>query len=174
TGVRFGLLALRQVTGDLEEAPDSPALVTQGGNDDVGPKPRPVLPDPPALVLEPALGSRPLQLLGGPAPLAPPWRGEAGARPAHALFGPVAVDALGPGVPGGDDALPVEQEDGVIPHPGHQLLEVFFALPPPPLDPALSGGRRPHGPVAGRWACPPSEQPSQELKHGAPLLGRYR
>jgi len=45
------------------------------------------------------------------------------------LLRPVALDALGPGVPGEDVPLRVEEEDGVVPHPGHQLAEVFLALP---------------------------------------------
>src|SRR2546430_9737587 len=46
---------LRQVTGDLGEAPQLPGLVVQGHDDDVGPKPRPVFTDSPALVIIMAL-----------------------------------------------------------------------------------------------------------------------
>src|SRR5262249_32156753 len=67
-GVLFGLLALRQVTGDLEEAPDLAGLVPQGGDDDAGPEPRSVLAQSPALLLGPALSHRHAQLVGRPSP----------------------------------------------------------------------------------------------------------
>src|SRR5215212_3865953 len=40
----------------------------------------------------------------------------------------VAVDALGPGVPGGDAPLGVEHEDGVILYPVDQEPEALYAL----------------------------------------------
>ena len=62
---------------------------------------RPVLADPPALVLEPAFRRGDLQLLGGPAPVDGLLRVEAGEVLADDLLGLVALDALGPGVPSG-------------------------------------------------------------------------
>ena len=68
-GVLLGPLAVGQVAGDLREAEQAPRLVLQGRDDDVGPEQRAVLADPPALVLEAALGRGDLQFVGGPAPV---------------------------------------------------------------------------------------------------------
>ena len=41
---------------------------------------------------------------------------------------PVALDALGPGVPGEDVAVAIEQEDGVISHSRDQFGKVLLTL----------------------------------------------
>ncbi len=48
--------AFGDVAGDLGEADQPPLLVADGVDDHVGPEPNAVLADPPALLLEPALG----------------------------------------------------------------------------------------------------------------------
>ena len=58
---------LRDIAGDLGEADELTVSVSQGGDDDVRPEPGAVLADPPPLVLEPAVGHRPPQLLVRPA-----------------------------------------------------------------------------------------------------------
>src|SRR5262249_40251480 len=123
------LPAVRQVPGDLQEAPDPAALAVQRRDDDVGPEPGPVLADPPALVLEPARGRRHAQLVGGPAGRHGLGGVEAGEVLADDLLGPVALDALRPGVPRADVPLRVEEEDGVIPDLGNQLRELVLAGP---------------------------------------------
>ena len=115
-GVLLGLLAGRQVTGDFREAEQLPVVVLEGRDDDVGPKLRAVLANPPALVLEPSLGSGHLQFVGGPAPVERLLRVERREVLADDLVGLVLLDPLGPGVPGGDVAVRVEHEDGVVLH----------------------------------------------------------
>ena len=111
----------------FEKPTKSPGLVVQGRDDDVGPKLRAVLADPPALVLEPAFGLGDLEFVGGPTPVDGLLRVEAGEVLADDLVGLVPLDALGPGVPRGDVALRVEQEDGVVLGPFHQEPEPLLA-----------------------------------------------
>ncbi len=192
----LGLLAIGQVPGDLQEAPDRAGLVAQGGDDDVGPEAGAVLAHPPALVLDAPLGRRPLQFLLGPAPLDGLLRVEAGEMLADDLLGPVALDALRPGVPGEDVPLLIEKEDRIIAHAGDQLPEVFLAFAQPGLGAPLSGDRGPQGPPVFRRSFPaalpgaifpgplsglPLEQFFQELEHGPlpapgvrPGVGRAR
>src|SRR4051812_44308703 len=49
----LGLLSPGQVTGDFRKATKPALLVPQGRDDNVGPEPRAVLADTPALILEP-------------------------------------------------------------------------------------------------------------------------
>ena len=89
----------------FEKPTQVPGLVLQRRDDDVGPKLRAVLADPPALVLEPPLGRGDLEFVGGPAPVDGLLRVEAGEVLADDLVGLVPLDPLGPGVPGDDVAL---------------------------------------------------------------------
>ena len=129
-GVLLGPLPLGQVPGDLGEAAQDARLVPQGRDDDVGPERRAVLADPPALVLEPARPPRrpPVPASGQPA-LDGLLRVEAGEVLADDLVGLVALDPLGPGVPGGDVALRVEHEDGVVLDALDQQPEPLLAQP---------------------------------------------
>src|SRR5204863_991283 len=112
TGVFLGPPSLRQVPGDLGEAPKVAGRVVQGRDEDVGPEERPVLAYSPPLGLE-------LPLRGGG--LQPPrgltaanvLRGvEAREMLADDLLRPVPFDALRAGVPGEDIPPRVEHEEG--------------------------------------------------------------
>src|SRR5258708_26530932 len=59
----LGVDAIGQIARDLAEAEQTAALVANRGDDDVGPKRRPVLPDTPPLVLEAALARGDLELV---------------------------------------------------------------------------------------------------------------
>ena len=157
----LGLPPCRQVTGDLEEPSGAARLVPQGGDDDVGPEPGAVLAHPPALVLEPPVGHGPPQLLLGPARPDGLLGVEAGEVLADDLVGPVALDPLGPGVPGGDVPGRVEQEDGVVAHPLDQLVEVLlgptlrlFGPHRPLLQRAVTCGNRSGYPGGDPWDRP--------------------
>src|SRR5262249_43088890 len=63
--VLFGLLSFGHVSRDLAKASEFSTFIPQCGDDDAGPKPRPVLADSPPLLLVPALGSGYLQFLLG-------------------------------------------------------------------------------------------------------------
>src|SRR5205823_5475609 len=63
----LGLFPIRKVSRDLQEAPNLAGIVPQGGDDDVGPKPCPILADPPGLVLESARDRRHAQFVSRPA-----------------------------------------------------------------------------------------------------------
>src|SRR5262249_53347291 len=104
-------------------------LVVQGGEDDVGPKPRPIFTDSPPLILEPALGRRRAQLVGGPASVDGVLGVEAGEVLADDLLGPVALDALGPRVPADHPPFGAQQEDGVVPGAFDQEAETLLAGP---------------------------------------------
>ena len=71
----------------------------------------------------------------GPAPVDGVLRVEAGEVLADDLLGPVALDPLGPGVPGGDVALRVEHEDGVVGRPVDEQPELVGLVPGPLLLP---------------------------------------
>jgi hypothetical protein len=81
----------------------------------------------PALVLEAALRHCDLQFVVGPAPVDGVLRVEAREVLPDDLLGPVALDPFGPRVPGGDVALRVEHEDGVIEDAFHQEPEPLLA-----------------------------------------------
>src|SRR5205807_360123 len=83
------------------------SVAPQGGDEDVGPVRPSALADAPALLHVAPLGSRPPQLLGGPAPVDGVGGVEEREVPADDLLGPVAGDALGAGVPGRDAAVRV-------------------------------------------------------------------
>src|SRR5690349_18063393 len=68
---------------------------------------------------------------------------ESGKMLADDLVGTVALDALGPAVPGGDDAVAVELEDRVVDDGVHEPPEALLALN------ELLAGHFPVGHVAG-------------------------
>ena len=86
--------------------PSSPA---ERGDHDVGPELRAVLADPPALVLEAAVGGGDGQLAVGQAASTVVLRVEGREVPADDLVGGVALQPLGAGVPGDDVAVGVER-----------------------------------------------------------------
>src|SRR5262249_15621352 len=135
----LGMLALGDVAGHLRESAEPAGSVVHGGDDDVGPEPRAVVPKPPALVLDAPLSTGdlqfPLRLAAAQVFLAVERREV----PADDLLRLVALDALGPGVPGGDVAVGVEHEDRVVAHRRHEELEDLRALPQLLLGP-LAGG----------------------------------
>src|SRR5262249_36036464 len=118
---------LGQVAGDLGEAAEGAALVPQRRDQDVGPEPGAVLAQPPAFLLVLPGGGGDLQLPGRLAGLHVLRRVEPGGVLADDLLGGVALDALGAGVPTGDDALGVEQENGVVLNAFDQETEAFLA-----------------------------------------------
>ena len=61
-------------------------------------------------------------------------------RLAHGVGLPVAEDALGPGVPGGDSPVRVEEEDGVVGHALHQQAVLLFSTAQGTLRWLLPGG----------------------------------
>jgi hypothetical protein len=114
------LLSLRQVAGDLAEAPQHAVPIPQRGDDHVGPEPRAILAKPPPFLLVPSRLGRYLQLPGGMAPLDIPGQVERREMLPDDLRRTIALDALRPQVPGEDIALWVEHEDRVIPHARHK------------------------------------------------------
>jgi hypothetical protein len=112
---RFLLLtAARDVAGDLREADVVAVRVVYRGDHDVGPELRPVLADPPALLLVVTIAQRPGELLLGVAPVLLRLRVERTEVPADDLLLGVALDPLGSGVPALDQALRGEHEDRVV------------------------------------------------------------
>ena len=108
--------ALRAVISlvTLAKPLSSPIIVPQGRDQHVGPERRAVLADPKAFLLVAALGRRDAQLLFGVAALYVLVGVEDREVLPDDLLGLIALDALGPFVPGGDIALGVEHEDGVV------------------------------------------------------------
>ena len=130
-GVPQGLLRplpLRDVTRHLREALEAPGVVTDGANDNVGPKSRSVFADAPALVLE-AAGLPGVHELGGG--LAAPDV-FLGVEPRHVLaddlLGSIPFDPLGAGVPARHATLGIEHEERAVGHAGHEQAEALLAL----------------------------------------------
>jgi hypothetical protein len=48
--------------------------------------------------------------------------------PADDLFGTVIFDVLRPGIPREDISLPINEKNGVIPNPSHELCELLLLL----------------------------------------------
>ena len=98
------------------------------GDDDVGPEPGAVLPDPPALVPPaPGLERRGQPRLGHARP--PVFVGVEGREvPADDLVGPVALQLLRAEVPGRDGAVGPQHEDGVVGDAADQEGEPLLAL----------------------------------------------
>src|SRR5262249_37934184 len=119
---------LGQVARHLGEAAQLALRVAQGVEDDVGPEARAVLAHAPALVLEAPHRGGGLQALLRFAALRVFGRVEAREVLADDLRRLVALDALGAGVPGQDDAVRVEQVNGVVADALYQGFEMVLAL----------------------------------------------
>src|SRR6185312_8285230 len=110
----FGLAPLGQIPRDLGESDELATVVTQRGDDDVGPEARAVLPKAPAFILE-AAGVRRRAQLELWKPLGDQLgRVEDGEMLTDGLLGRVALQPLGAGVPTPDIAPGIEREDGVV------------------------------------------------------------
>ncbi|CAA9552899.1 MAG: hypothetical protein AVDCRST_MAG79-2843 [uncultured Thermoleophilia bacterium] len=129
---------LREISGDLREAAQPTVVVAQGGDDDVGPEPRAVLPHAPALVLDAPHGHGLAELGVRLAGLDVGLRVEAREVAADDLSGRVPLEAARAGVPRRHVAGGVEHEDGVVDdvldhQPQALLAEREGALGRPPL-----------------------------------------
>ena len=120
--------ALGNVASHLSITAENAALVTNRRDDDVRPETRTVLADAPTFLLESSLGLRNAQLHVG-------FPGgdvlgcvEAGEMLAEDFLRPVALDALGTGVPAGDAPLRIEHEDRVVLDAFHHEAKAFLAL----------------------------------------------
>src|SRR5207302_136008 len=105
---------LRQVPRDLREATQSTVLVAHRGDDDTGPEAGAVLAQPPAFFLVFPRGRRDYQHARRLAGFHFLRRVEAREVLTNDLLRRVALDPLGPGVPGEDVALGIEHEDGKV------------------------------------------------------------
>ena len=109
---QFGDTALGEVARDLAVAAQLACGATQCGDHDVGPEPRPILTNPPTLILEATLGRCGLKLgLTRCDVLAWVKHREV---PADDLLGTIALQALRPGVPGRHVPAGVQQQDRVV------------------------------------------------------------
>jgi hypothetical protein len=125
----FGAFALRQVTCELGESPQSPILIAQRGNSDARPVPRTALANAPAFVDESTgLGSNHELMLG---PLA--FDRILGIKLAKVLpedfVRLVARDALRTAIPADHMAVGVQHENRVVGQAFDQQTKAFFALP---------------------------------------------
>ena len=123
----FGLLLFGFVVGELGEALKIARLVVDRGGEDPGPEPRSVLPHPPTLGREAAVGGRGAQTPVGRARSGVLLGIEAREMLSEDFFGPIAHQALRARVPQDDAALPVEHEQGVVLDAGHQETKPAFA-----------------------------------------------
>ncbi len=115
------------------EAQQFALLVLERRDDDVRPKLRAVLADPPALVLEATFGGGDLEFVGGPPPVDGLLRVKLREVLADDLVGLVALEPFGPGVPGDDPPLRVEHEDGVVRGPLNEQAKLVGLVPRPLL-----------------------------------------
>src|SRR6185295_16927466 len=120
------LAPLGQVARDFRKSDQLLVATVERGDDDVRPEARPILLDAPALVLEASLRRSDSQLVRReierlrriePAEVLP-----------DDLRSAVALDPLGPGVPGEDPALGIEHEDGIVPNALHEKAKPLLAL----------------------------------------------
>src|SRR5256886_2542549 len=104
-------LASRQVAGHLGEPDHRPLGIPPGRNDHLGPEAGAVLPHPPPLIFHPAVPRRDreqprrLSLCHGLR------RVKAREMLPYDLLRPVPLDALRPGIPGGDATRAIQHED---------------------------------------------------------------
>src|SRR5690606_4677386 len=110
----LALAPVRKVARDLAESAHRARLVAQRRDHHVRPEARAVLAPPPALVLVAPLGRRDAQLRGRHAARILVWRIEDGKVLPENLAFLVALQPLGPGAPGDDAAIGIEQEDRVV------------------------------------------------------------
>jgi hypothetical protein len=107
-------------------------------DDDVGPEERAVLPQPPAFVLEAALGGGDLQFLLRNTLLDPLLRIEAREVLAEDLVLTIALEALRSGVPADDSPVGIEHENRVVDDAFDQHAKLLVGLHE---RQARSGGR---------------------------------
>lgn len=119
----LALALLRHVARDLGKAQHLAIGAQQRGDQHVGPETAAVLAQPPAFVLPLALLRGRAQRLRGQVGLKRFPGVEGGKMPADDLVGAVALDALGAHVPGSDQPLGRQQEDGVVVDAVHEAPE---------------------------------------------------
>ncbi len=114
---QLGIAPLGDVAGDLGIADEGAILVVDSIQQHGGEEALAILADAPAFLLilagERGGGERPVRLAGGHVLR----REELGIGGADDFGAGIALDALGPRIPGADPAVGVEHEDGTIPHP---------------------------------------------------------
>jgi len=121
--------ALGHVPRNLAEALQLAVLVVDCAQDHIRPEHGPILSDTPALILEPPLGSRNLQLPRGPIRRKRFGGVKTGKMLADNLASGVTLEALGPGVPGHDVPVRVQHENRVIAYAVYEEPITLFALP---------------------------------------------
>jgi hypothetical protein len=143
-------LEVGAVTGDLPVAGQLALAVVQRGDHHVAPEPGPVLAQPPTAVLDPTgLAGDREQRLGQPG-LAVLLGVEHREAAADRLVGGVALELLGPPVPGPNLSLGVQTDDRVVDDLADQEPEAFLALAQPGLELVLLGEVPGHLGVAGQ------------------------
>ena len=120
--------AFGDVARDLGEAQQLSLLIAYGVNDDMRPETAAVLAQPPAFGFELAFPRRGFQRAGRHAPGAVLRRVEIGKMLADDFRRAVALDALGAGIPVGDDALGAEHVDGIVGDALNQQAKLLLAL----------------------------------------------
>ncbi len=123
----FRLAPFGDVASDLPESPDRARLIPEHGHHHAGKELRSVLPDSPGLFLVLALPGRGFQGVGRLLTGLVFGSVEAGEMLADDFIGPIPLDALGPGIPGGDPAIGVQHEDRVLPGALDEEAEPLFA-----------------------------------------------
>src|SRR5262249_31742295 len=131
------------------EAVEAPVFVAQRRNDYVRPETRAVFAQPPPFFLVSALGCGPFQLIRRPIAGNRVWWIKNGKVLADDFPRRIALDALGADVPGLDDAVLVEHEDGIVAHRFHKQAKGVAVMP---VFQAFLGRHRTPG--RGRhWQC---------------------
>src|SRR5207237_3036582 len=113
----------------LGEAPKTPLLVAQGGENTMGPELPAVFANLPALVLRAATHSRRLEFLlwlAGRDIFRSKYPREG---LAHDLFLRIAKNPLCPRIPACDSLVRINQEDGIIHRPLDQQAKLFLPSP---------------------------------------------
>ena len=124
----FSLLALGQIARHLGEPDQRASVVSQRGDDHVGPESGSVLADAPPFVLDPPLVRRLGQQPGRPPVLPVLPRVEELDRLADDLLPPIPLDQRRAGVPGRHPPVAVEHEDRVVADALDQNAETLVAL----------------------------------------------
>ncbi len=124
----FGVLALRQIARHLGEPDQRASVVSQRGDDHVGPESGSVFANAPPFVLDPPLARRLGQQPGRPPALPILLRVEELDRLADDLLSLVPLDERGPGVPGHHPSFAVEHEDRVVADALDEHAETLVAL----------------------------------------------
>jgi hypothetical protein len=181
---------LGEVARDLAEADEPAVVVPKRGQDRAGPEAPAVVSEAPALVLGAPVAGRALEQRRG-APRGAVLRGEERlVRPPDDLVGPVALDALRPGVPRGDAPVDVEAEDGVVRDAHDEAAELRLARGEPldarqdlaqrapeqvthPRDRRAGGDEQPEPEEVGRALDPEREvRRDEEVGEGRRREGR--